>query len=104
MLWKLLKSLKVKAIVIALLVWNGVGFIGLWLNHGSGQMRTLAGSLTVAFTCALLSLVAFATALSEWWQTLALRPQADPGDARPGLLFIGVLGAILAVGGLLGAL
>jgi hypothetical protein len=101
MLRKLLKSLKLKAIVVAVLVWNGLGLIGIWLNHGSGEIRTVAGGLTIALICSLLSYVAIATTRSGWWQSLALRPQADPDDARPGLFFIGLLGAILAAGALL---
>jgi hypothetical protein len=102
MLWELLKSLKVKVIVVAVIVWNAVGFLGVWLNGGTGSVHTRAGGIAMSFDCALLAFAAFSTAFSDAWQGAALRPTADSSESRPGLMFIGFLGTVLAVSALLG--
>jgi hypothetical protein len=102
MIGNLFKSLRPKVIAFVVVIWNALCLSGIWLNGGATRIQTRAGCIAMAFTCALLSIVCFATAQSEWWQTLALRPMADPHDSRPGLLLISVLAALLAIGFIFG--
>jgi hypothetical protein len=103
-LWKVVKNLKPLAIVVAILVWNAICLVGIWLNGGLGRIETLGSGIAMAVACGLLSATAFLGATSSTWQRIALRPGADPNEPRSGLLFIGFLGAVLMVGGIISAI
>ena len=103
-LWNLLKSLKLITIILFVVGWNAVCYVGMLLNGGAGRIVTLPSAIAMVVNCSLLAALAFATASFPTWQRVALRPNADPNTARPGLLFIGSLGVILAVGGVITAI
>ena len=99
-LWNLAKSLKPATIIIFVIGWNLLCYLGMSLNGGPGRIVTLPAAAAMTFTCSLLAALAFATASFPVWQRIALRPDKDPSVARPGLLLIGFLGTILALGGI----
>jgi hypothetical protein len=102
-LWKVVKNLKPLAIIVAVLVWNAICLVGIWLNGGLGKIETLGTGIAMAVACALLSATAFLVATNSTWQRIALRPRADPNEPRSGLLFLGFLGAVLMIGGVFSA-
>ena len=103
MFWKVVKNLKPSAIVIGIVVWNTICLVGIWLNGGMGRIETPGSAIAMIVACGLLSLSCFLVATMPSWQRIALRPGADPGEPRAGLVFLGVLAALLAGGGVLSA-
>jgi hypothetical protein len=99
-LWNLIKNLKPITIVLFVIGWNGLVYLGASLTGGEGGIVTVGAAVAMTLNCALLAVLAFATAALPTWQRIAFRPGADPAAARPGLLFLGVLGTILALGGI----
>ncbi len=100
MLWNLVKSLRPWAIVVAVVVWNVVGLMGIWLNGGTGRIRTMSSGFALVLDCGLLAACAMAVAISPTWQRFALRPGVDPSEPRSGLVFIALLASGLAVAAL----
>ena len=103
MLWQLIKTLRPEVIVIFLISWNVLVGIGMVLNGGMGQIRTLSGAIAMAITCGGLAAFGFCTALVPAWQRVMFRPEADPRPARLGLIIFGIIGAILAIVGAVSA-
>jgi hypothetical protein len=99
-LWDLVKSLRLITIAIFVIGWNVLCYLSMFLNGGAGRIVTISSAVAMTVTCVLLAGLAFTTAALPTWQRIALRPDADPAAARPGLLFIGFLGTVLALGGL----
>ena len=104
MFWKLIKNLKPAAIVIAIVAWNAICLTGIWLNGGLGRIETFGAAIAMVVACALLSITSLLVAFSAKWQRIALRPGVDPGEPRSALLFLGFLGAVLMVDGLVSAI
>ena len=98
MLWNLLKSIKPLAIVAIVVVWNALCLVGIWLNGGMGRIATFPSAAAMTLASLSLAIFAFSAARSGAVQRAVLRPNADPTLALPGLLFLGTLGAILALG------
>lgn len=103
MFWKLIKNLKPSAIVVAVLVWNAICLFGIWLNGGMGRIETLGAGIAMAVACGLLSVMAFLVATTSTWQRIALRPGTNPSEPRSALMFLGFLGALMMLGGVIGA-
>lgn len=100
MIWPLIKSLKPQVLVAALVGWNVLAGIGMALNGGMGELRTVGGALGMVVASAALAAFGFGTALLPAWQGALMRPGVDPAPARPALLLMGLIGTLLAGGGL----
>jgi hypothetical protein len=78
-------------------VWNLVFVVVGQLNGGSGAFNTIPAAVVAAVACAGVGLVGFGSLSSPGVRSVVLRPTADLTAARPGLVFLGVLGSVLAV-------
>ena len=98
MLWNLVKSLRPIAIVAIVVIWNALCLIGIWLNGGMGRIATFPSAAAMTLACLSLAIFAFSAARFDAVQRVVLRANANPTLAYPGLFFLGLLGALLALG------
>ena len=80
-----------------IVVWNLVFFVIRYLNGGAGLFKTVPAAVVAASACACVGLIGFGSLSSPRLRYAVLRPTADLSAARPGLIFLGVLGSLLAV-------
>ena len=80
-----------------------MGF-GVHLNGGFGTFNNLPSLLVAAFGTCALAILCFGALYSPAIRSIVLRPDSDVSVAKPGLQFIGFLGALLTVLTLLSAL
>jgi hypothetical protein len=104
MIWKLIKTLRLEVIIAFVIIWNVLMGVGIAMNGGVGKIRTTPGAIAMALTCGALAVFCFGTVLIAAWQRIMLRPTADPAQAKPGLLFIGLVSSFLSAGGVVTAI
>jgi hypothetical protein len=101
--WKFIRSLRPIFIVGFLVVWNIVMSFGVHLNGGFGPFSDLRSLLVAGFGTLSLAILCFGAVYSPIIRNVVLRPDANVSEAKPGLLFIGLLGGLLTALTLLSA-
>ena len=96
-LFRLLKNLRPSFMLGFLVIWNLVFFSVRELNGGSGTFKTIPAAVVAATACAGLGFIGFGSLSLSRLRHVVLRPTADLAAARPGLIFVGALGTLLAV-------
>ena len=79
-------------------VWNLVCFIGVLLNGGFGKIHSVPSALVMAVACGGLAFIGFGSLAIPSVRSVVLLPTAELSTARPGLIFIGILGSALTLG------
>jgi hypothetical protein len=97
-LYPLLTSLRPRFIIAFVVVWNALCFTGIWLNGGTGRITTLPSVVFMFIACAGVAFIGFGALTLPRFRALVLRPNVDIAVVRPGLVLLGILGTLLALG------
>lgn len=62
--WDFFKCIKPMAILIFVIAWNALWFLGVWLNDGVGGVNTLASAACFTLASAAVAVLGFSTASS----------------------------------------
>jgi len=102
--WKLIPSLRPGFIIGFIVTWNLIMGFGVHLNGGFGPFSNLSSLFVAAFGTTAVAIIFIGAIYRPAVRTIVLRPSARLSDARPGLMFLGLLGGLLTVLTLLSAM
>ena len=96
----LARGLKPSASIAAVVGWNVLCGIGIYLNGGLGRLKTVPSVLMMFVACTAMTIFALATVMSERWRRIVLRESADVDSVVSAMLFLALIATILALGAL----
>jgi hypothetical protein len=91
-------SLRWPVLITAVVVWNGLWGLSLWLNGGFGGLRDPRALLVAGCTCLLLGAAALAVLGSSKVKDRVLAPTRRHRYAAEPFLMIAMAGLILGIG------
>jgi hypothetical protein len=103
-IWKSIPSLRPAFIIGFIVTWNLIMGFGIHLNGGFGPFSNLSSLLVAAFGTTALAIISIGAIHWPAVRAVVLRPTARLSDAKPGLMFLGLLGGLLTVLTLLSAM
>ena len=90
-------------LLAAFLLWNAGCLLGIWLNHGSGQLHESSAFFAAATTCGVASLffggVIFSVRMQDWAIADAKRDNYDVRSFWTVAVITGVMAIIMVIGG-----
>ena len=99
----LFEYLRPRFMICFFIVWNAIFLVGIYLNGGTGSVKSVPAALVMSIALAGLVVFSFGSLLFGPIRRLVLRPEAQLSDAWPGLLVSGMIGSVLLVAALMTA-
>ena len=88
--------------IAAVIVWNALLGVAIWLNGGLGKLKNPSALALSALACGSLAFFAFGAVVSPRIRGIVLKPAAPMTEVRGDLLLLGFIAGFLFIGCLVG--